>query len=259
MSRPNKSGVSFFPHDVDSSSRKTLFTIESKFGNDGYCFWFKLLEILGQQDGLFYDLNDNSNQLFLESKCNVSRVSVTEMLDTLSQLNAIDPELWAVKIVWSQNFTDRLASVFSKRRVSVPEKPDKSSFCDRNHTSTGVSGEKGTCPRAKEKERKVKNSKEQYIGVSDTEINYFDEFWKMYPKKVGKEDSKKSFSKLKVDDELFLAITDGLEKWKSSDSWAKDGGQYIPNPATWLNGKRWEDEIPIVHKKLSLAEEFLRS
>lgn len=25
--------------------------------------------------------------------------------------------------------------------------------------------------------------------------------------------------------------------------WIKDGGQYIPLPATWLNGRCWEDEI----------------
>ena len=29
---------------------------------------------------------------------------------------------------------------------------------------------------------------------------------------------------------------------KLSRQWQKDGGQYIPNPATWLNQGRWEDE-----------------
>jgi hypothetical protein len=31
---------------------------------------------------------------------------------------------------------------------------------------------------------------------------------------------------------------------RAQDQWTKDGGQYIPNPATWLNQKRWEDEKP---------------
>ena len=36
---------------------------------------------------------------------------------------------------------------------------------------------------------------------------------------------------------------DGLAKWRNSDEWAEDGGRYIPHPATWLNGERWEDEV----------------
>ena len=36
-----------------------------------------------------------------------------------------------------------------------------------------------------------------------------------------------------------------LEIFKKSYNWNKDNGQYIPNPTTWLNQKRWEDEIEI--------------
>ena len=32
--------------------------------------------------------------------------------------------------------------------------------------------------------------------------------------------------------------------WSKSHDWTKDGGQFIPHAATWLNGKRWEDELP---------------
>lgn len=27
------------------------------------------------------------------------------------------------------------------------------------------------------------------------------------------------------------------------EQWQRDGGQYIPHPATWLNQGRWKDEI----------------
>ena len=40
MARPIKAGVDYFPHDTDAASRKTIFTLESIFGNDGYAFWF---------------------------------------------------------------------------------------------------------------------------------------------------------------------------------------------------------------------------
>jgi hypothetical protein len=34
-----------------------------------------------------------------------------------------------------------------------------------------------------------------------------------------------------------------LDKQKKSTQWKKDNGQFIPHPATWLNGKRWEDQL----------------
>lgn len=43
-------------------------------------------------------------------------------------------------------------------------------------------------------------------------------------------------------------MLNAIEIAKQSMQWNKDNGQYIPNPATWLNQKRWEDEIIIDNK-----------
>ena len=70
----------------------------------------------------------------------------------------------------------------------------------------------------------------------------FDAFWKAYPKKVGKEAARKAFGKVKKPIESLLTA---IERQKCSDQWTKDNGQYIPNPATWLNQGRWDDELSI--------------
>ena len=54
----------------------------------------------------------------------------------------------------------------------------------------------------------------------------------------------KAYQKLKADSALLDKLLNALERQKQSPAWKKDGGQYIPHPATWLNGHRWEDEIP---------------
>ena len=72
----------------------------------------------------------------------------------------------------------------------------------------------------------------------------FDRFWKAYPKKVGKGAAEKAFAKYKPDDALVEQMIRAVETAKRTEQWRKDGGQYIPNPATWLNQKRWEDEPP---------------
>jgi predicted phage replisome organizer len=70
----------------------------------------------------------------------------------------------------------------------------------------------------------------------------FDYFWAAYPRKKSKGDAVKAWNKLKIDNLLYTLIINKLEDAKNSRDWTKDGGQFIPYPATWLNAKGWEDE-----------------
>lgn len=73
----------------------------------------------------------------------------------------------------------------------------------------------------------------------------FAEFWQAYPKKVGKGAAEKAFVKLKPGNALLKAMLSAVEAQKQSAQWQREGGQYIPNPATWLNQRRWEDETEV--------------
>ena len=72
----------------------------------------------------------------------------------------------------------------------------------------------------------------------------FDVFWSVYPKHEAKQAAKKAFDKLKPDEALVQTMVTAIEKWKQTDQWQENGGQFIPYPATWLNGRRWEDDVP---------------
>lgn len=71
----------------------------------------------------------------------------------------------------------------------------------------------------------------------------FDQFYAAYPKKKGKQDAERAWNKLKPNSELAIEIIHSLERATKSQDWLKDEGQFIPYPATWLNGRRWEDEV----------------
>lgn len=71
----------------------------------------------------------------------------------------------------------------------------------------------------------------------------FEEFWAAYPKKVGKDAAARAFAKRKVDFSLMASMLGAIKVQRESEQWRKDGGQFIPNPATWLNAGRWQDEI----------------
>ena len=75
----------------------------------------------------------------------------------------------------------------------------------------------------------------------------FDAFWERYPKKVGKAAALKAWRKLKPDVGKQSVMLAALAVQVESESWRKDGGQFVPNPATWLNGARWEDEVQVNH------------
>ena len=81
------------------------------------------------------------------------------------------------------------------------------------------------------------------VSIDKNIYAHFYLFWERYPKKLAKRDAEKAFAKINPDEKLFNLILEKLELYKQSEAWLKDGGQFIPYPATWLNGRRWEDEI----------------
>jgi len=71
----------------------------------------------------------------------------------------------------------------------------------------------------------------------------FSQFYAAYPKKRAKQDAIKAWKKVAPENGLFETIMRAIGKQRRSDDWTRDNGRYIPNPASWLNGRRWEDEI----------------
>lgn len=90
----------------------------------------------------------------------------------------------------------------------------------------------------------VKEQEELSTRASTQQIR-FDSFWLAYPKKVGKEAARKSWLKVKPSTELYEKIMFAVDVARQSDQWQCEKGRFIPNPATWLNQGRWDDELPV--------------
>ena len=71
----------------------------------------------------------------------------------------------------------------------------------------------------------------------------FDQLWKEYPKKVGKETARIAFKKLKPNEELTAKISAAIVRFKKTDQWKDNEGRYIPHFSTFLNQQRFEDEV----------------
>ncbi len=116
---------------------------------------------------------------------------------------------------------------------------------------TGGSSCKQTASKAKaklkqkpsevEREKEVEVENECYTPHTPT--GEFETFWSEYPKKVGKESARKAFERARKRVPL-ESLLSAIERQKCSSQWTRDNGRYIPNPTTWLNQGRWEDELP---------------
>ena len=87
--------------------------------------------------------------------------------------------------------------------------------------------------RTTNKELKIKNDKNTLFD--------FEKFWNVYDKKVERPAAEKAWKKLSLDDALFDLIIDAAKKYQA----ATPDKTYRKNPATWLNGKCWNDEIVV--------------
>lgn len=106
-------------------------------------------------------------------------------------------------------------------------------------------------PSLKKKKEK-KGAVTKKLSPKSTEKSWL-QFWAAYPKRVAKKDARRAWDKLNPDQDLLQLILEKLAVLKNSDDWKKNKGQYIPFPATWLNGRRWEDEIkPTIRERLPL-------
>lgn len=88
--------------------------------------------------------------------------------------------------------------------------------------------------------RRVRTKKEPRTAP-DWKPKRFEGFWKFYPRRDAKQRAMDAWDKLKPDDALIRTIGLALIRQKATDEWKRGVG--IPHAATYLNERRWEDEV----------------
>lgn len=101
-------------------------------------------------------------------------------------------------------------------------------------------------PEKRREENKNPPTPQGVSKRSTVDSEDFQRFWSAYPRKIAKENARKAWHKLKPGPELLAVMLQAIERQKQSEQWRRDEGQFIPHPATWLNGRRWEDQLPLL-------------
>lgn len=82
----------------------------------------------------------------------------------------------------------------------------------------------------------------ELLQKNSPKLSGFDLFWEAYPKKKAKGDAVKAWlqtAKIRPPIEAMIAA---IENEKKSVQWQRDGGEYIPYPATYLRNWGWLNE-----------------
>ena len=70
----------------------------------------------------------------------------------------------------------------------------------------------------------------------------FEQFWAIYPRHEVKMTARRAFERINPNDKTLYEMLQWIMQAKYSAQWQDT--RFIPHPATWLNQRRWEDDIP---------------
>jgi len=246
VGRSNKQTADYFPHYVGRQS-VTRFILEKNWGNNGYAFWFKLLELLCSRDGHYYDCWPAASWDYPLENTSVPAEMAEEILRTLADSGKIDRELWDYcRVIWVPSLIRNLQDLYSKR-TTVPQRPQPSAFPNRNappeeptpaEEPPPAPAHAPEPPEAPQPPEPPKSRRKNTGTLSAAQQALFEKFYEAYPKKVDPATAERAWAKItpEPDEAMTQKIIEAVEAAKKYDSRFRDR-QYIPNPASWLNAK----------------------
>jgi hypothetical protein len=147
--------------------------------------------------------------------------------------------------VWQQHWykaIEKREANTRRMRETRTKQPPCAALCATHRAHNGVPHVQASPSPLPNRNQTVKSSPLTPQGEVTILPIGFDEFWHAYPKKAGKQQAYKAWMKLKPSTVLVSEILAAIDAQKFSAQWNRNGGQFIPHPSSWLNGRRWEDE-----------------
>ena len=213
--------MKWFKHDTGAIKDEKIQALIESEGIIGYALFFIVCELCAEKIKA-EQINPKVaiSWRYIELLTRTRRLTIGRVLDTCQSLGLLikheHPDEMIVEI---PKLLKRLDNWTNRSVVATEELP--SDF-----------------PTNKNK-KKNKNKKENKSVEYPSD---FLRFWDNYPKKVAKPVAFRAWNHIAPNEQTQGEILAGLGRAKTSEQWAKDEGRYIPNPATFLNQRRWEDE-----------------
>lgn len=249
MARPIKEHLDYFPLDTNFYQNRKIKRLLRAQGSKALAVWIVIMCSIYGDKG--YYLNYDDNTCFdISDTLGISESAVNEIVNLCIKYGLFDEQQFAEnKILTSKGIQEQYQEIIDSLRRANEMDDDflvNDVKTEVNATETIVNDVKSTQKKRKEKKLKEMKRKSDIafsnsdVAENDTEL-LFDEFWEQYPKKVGKSKAIKSFEKLEPTRGLLDKMIDALNVQKLSRQWQDIS--FIPNPTTWLNQRRFDDDL----------------
>ena len=255
MARPRKTGLDYFPHDVDVTTDPKIEPAIMRYGASAYAFYFVHLEYCYRSDDLSVDVSATETgaemREVIQRKLQIDEQEYDNILKSFLRHGAFDADFYAkTGKLTSRGIQKRAGKVFEKREREA-ERYESKIAATISATETGAETTQSIAKKSIANKSTEKNSTttplfpkgEDATLPINLQEKRFEEFWAAYPKKNGKQAAFKSWQRIKPTSELHNKIMEAVTTAKQTEQWQRENGRYIPNPTTWLNQGRWDDEI----------------
>jgi hypothetical protein len=225
--------MKWFKHDSDASNDAKLKKLRLKYGAQGYGIYWYCLELIArnvEKHNLTFELEHDAELIADDFK--LSTELTQHIMQFLVEIGLFENTNGIISCLKMASRTDEYTQ---KLIQSVKKTPDNIERVSGQNPRMSVLIEQNRIDEIR-LDKKIKPLRSNDLDDG------FEEFWQAYPKKVGKEAARKSWGKYKPNLELVLHT---LEWQIESDQWRRNDGQFIPNPATYLNQGRWQDQQPV--------------
>jgi len=229
--------MKWFKHDSDASNDAKLKKLRLKYGAQGYGIYWYCLELIArnvEKHNLTFELEHDAELIADDFK--LSNDLVQHIMTYMVNLELFENVNGVVSCLKMASRTDE----YTQKLIQSNKKyEDSIGIVSGQNPKMSVLIEEKRIEEIRLEENITDKKKPLRTKVLDT---YFEDFWYFYPKKVGKDAAIKAWNKVKPD---ILLVSDALKWQKESKQWQAEDGKYIPNPATYLNQGRWQDEAPL--------------
>jgi hypothetical protein len=229
----------YFQHDYHARKDPKCQALISEYGMSSYGIYWALMEIMHEQGGKikkFPKLYDGLSFEFGIEKDVLSK-QIEAMLHDFELLLQDDNYIWSDRVI--KNLKEREAK--KMLRVDAGKLGGIKSGISRLNRSKM----KHCLKQNEANEPKERKGKEKKTYTDD-----FLAFYSAYPKHIGKEPAWRAWKKHNGNLPPLADMIYKVNELKNTEDWIKENGKYIPHPATWLNQKRWEDELtPTMEKE----------
>lgn len=232
----------YFKHHSSMRNDIKLKRVISRYGLEGYGLYNLILESITESlstDSPLPDLQENCEDIAEFYNGNTAKINEIMNFMINQGLFDIDEITGAVLCSKLYKYLDTSQTRSEKLRQMIKNyKSQANLLIESNYEPSQTVSDKSD--RTEEEQKKNRTEREEEKKVIKEE---FECVWREYPKKIAKKACIPKYLTLHkkgllpcVEEHINI-----INKYKKTERWQKG---YIPDPATWFNQERWNDDIP---------------